>query len=102
MDITQRFAKYVETGEIPAGDKELFDYFKEHYKNSNKGIKGRGKGRQVAPRRLPISPRVVKTEPMRALSLQPVPSQGPIYSVVNSPASVPEMPRGHGYSKMYF
>ena len=29
------------------GDRELRAYFAELYKNSNKGIKGRGKGRKV-------------------------------------------------------
>ena len=28
-------------------DRELKDYFQDLYKNSNKGIKGRGKGRKV-------------------------------------------------------
>lgn len=36
---------------MPEADRELFDYFAEHYKNSNKGIKGRGKARTVAERK---------------------------------------------------
>ncbi len=32
-----------------AGDKELWEYFANLYKNSNKGIKGRGKDRKVGP-----------------------------------------------------
>ena len=33
---------------VPAADKDLWEYFSELYKNSNKGIKGRGKGRKIA------------------------------------------------------
>jgi hypothetical protein len=32
---------------VHAGDKELWEYFANLYKNSNKGIKGRGKDRKV-------------------------------------------------------
>lgn len=50
QDLTQKFAQWCKTGSIPTSHRELFEYFKQHYKNSNKGIKGRGKGRVVAPR----------------------------------------------------
>ena len=30
-------------------DKELWEYFSTLYKNSNKGIKGRGKDRRIRP-----------------------------------------------------
>ncbi|KAH7012063.1 uncharacterized protein B0I36DRAFT_256757 [Microdochium trichocladiopsis] len=46
--LTQKFAAILRTGEeLKGGHKELFEYFAVHYKNSNKGIKGRGKDRKV-------------------------------------------------------
>jgi hypothetical protein len=33
---------------VNAHDKELFEYFASLYKNSNKGIKGRGKDRRIS------------------------------------------------------
>ena len=35
---------------MPTEYGNLFEYFKVHYKNSNKGIKGRGKARKVVGR----------------------------------------------------
>ncbi|KAI9844104.1 MAG: hypothetical protein M1837_005818 [Sclerophora amabilis] len=46
--LTQKFATIREGDTVSAADKELFEYFKELYKNSNKGIKGRGKDRKIA------------------------------------------------------
>lgn len=34
--------------EVPEEERELFEYFAKLYKNSNKGIKGRGKDRKIA------------------------------------------------------
>ncbi|PHH67795.1 hypothetical protein CDD80_519 [Ophiocordyceps camponoti-rufipedis] len=48
--LTNMFIKCAQMGEIPDEHQELFEYFKAHYKNSNKGIKGRGKARTVAPK----------------------------------------------------
>lgn len=46
-DLTAKFAA-IRTGDaISRADRELFTYFATLYKNSNKGIKGRGKGRRV-------------------------------------------------------
>ncbi|GKU08027.1 unnamed protein product [Fusarium langsethiae] len=43
-NLTGRFAQILNSGEeVPEGYRELFEYFATHYKNSNKGIKGRGK-----------------------------------------------------------
>ncbi|EXU99393.1 zinc-finger double domain protein [Metarhizium robertsii] len=50
-NLTSMFVKFVQLGEVPEEHQDLFDYFKEHYKNSNKGIKGRGKARTVAVRK---------------------------------------------------
>ncbi|OAA40338.1 Zinc finger, C2H2-type/integrase, DNA-binding protein [Metarhizium rileyi] len=50
-DLTSMFIKFAQLGEVPEEHQDLFDYFREHYKNSNKGIKGRGKARTVAVRK---------------------------------------------------
>jgi hypothetical protein len=42
-----RLATHFATSEPTPDDQELRDYFASLYKNSNKGIKGRGKGRKV-------------------------------------------------------
>jgi len=41
--LSEQFAN----NEVAEDDIELRDYFQELYKHSNKGIKGRGKGRKV-------------------------------------------------------
>lgn len=46
----RRFAAWYQQGGIPEEYRELNEYFKIHYKNSNKGVKGRGKSRVVARR----------------------------------------------------
>lgn len=51
--LTTSFAQVLSSGEeVPEVDRELFEYFATHYKNSNKGIKGRGKARTVAERKM--------------------------------------------------
>jgi uncharacterized Zn-finger protein len=47
-NLTQRFASFREGDAVSAQDKELWEYFADLYKNSNKGIKGRGKDRKVS------------------------------------------------------
>ncbi|KAF4980192.1 hypothetical protein FZEAL_3745 [Fusarium zealandicum] len=55
-NLTTRFAQVLSSGEeVPEADRELFEYFATHYKNSNKGIKGRGKARTVAERKIKAS-----------------------------------------------
>ena len=44
--LTQRFSQ--ETGPANLQEQELWEYFANLYKNSNKGIKGRGKDRCIA------------------------------------------------------
>ena len=45
QDLTRRLAQFsASLDEIPERDRSLFEYFASIYKNSNKGIKGRGKG----------------------------------------------------------
>ena len=41
---------------MPSEDRDLWEYFSELYKNSNKGIKGRGKGRKIAAMPAATSP----------------------------------------------
>ncbi|KAI9148359.1 Pyriculol/pyriculariol biosynthesis cluster transcription factor [Paramyrothecium foliicola] len=44
-NLTNTFIKYAGAGDIPPQHRDMFEYFEEHYKNSNKGIKGRGTDR---------------------------------------------------------
>ncbi|MCJ1293867.1 hypothetical protein MMC34_005424 [Xylographa carneopallida] len=46
--LTGKFASMREGDTVSATDKELWDYFSALYKNSNKGIKGRGKDRRIS------------------------------------------------------
>ncbi|KAK0100975.1 hypothetical protein ONS96_006207 [Cadophora gregata f. sp. sojae] len=46
-NLTAKFASIKDGDIVHAGDKELWEYFADLYKNSNKGIKGRGKDRKV-------------------------------------------------------
>ncbi|PVH73190.1 hypothetical protein DL98DRAFT_552790 [Cadophora sp. DSE1049] len=48
-DLTSKFASIQDDDIVPQADKELWEYFANLYKNSNKGIKGRGKDRKVGP-----------------------------------------------------
>lgn len=45
--LTQKFATIREGDPVTYQDKELWEYFSQLYKNSNKGIKGRGKDRRI-------------------------------------------------------
>jgi len=46
--LTQKFATITSDDYVPREDKELWEYFASLYKNSNKGIKGRGKDRRIS------------------------------------------------------
>jgi hypothetical protein len=46
-NLTAKFASFVESDNVSTADRELWEYFATLYKNSNKGIKGRGKDRKV-------------------------------------------------------
>ena len=48
--LTLRFASIDMEDAVSESDRELWDYFSTLYKNSNKGIKGRGKDRRIKPR----------------------------------------------------
>ena len=90
------FVKFAQMGEVPDEHQELFEYFKVHYKNSNKGIKGRGKARTVAPK--------TKTEiPAAApMSFSHLPMPSPQRAYVPGPASavagMPRHPSAGGYA----
>lgn len=45
--LTEKFALGRDPEEMSSTDRELFEYFAELYKNSNRGIKGRGKDRKI-------------------------------------------------------
>ncbi|KAJ5675906.1 hypothetical protein N7462_008803 [Penicillium macrosclerotiorum] len=47
-NLTLRFAQMGDNGPSSPQDRELWEYFAQLYKNSNKGIKGRGKDRRIA------------------------------------------------------
>lgn len=47
-NLTLKFASMREGDPVTAHDKELWEYFATLYKNSNKGIKGRGKDRRIS------------------------------------------------------
>lgn len=57
--MTTKFASIQEGEPVLAADRELWEYFANLYKNSNKGIKGRGKDRKVGTRLLMTSMRSV-------------------------------------------
>jgi hypothetical protein len=46
--LTQKFATITPGDYVSVADKELWEYFASLYKNSNKGIKGRGKDRRIS------------------------------------------------------
>ncbi|KAF1915718.1 zinc finger protein-like protein OZF [Ampelomyces quisqualis] len=46
--LTQKFATISPGDYVSQADKELWEYFASLYKNSNKGIKGRGKDRRIS------------------------------------------------------
>ncbi|RFU76694.1 zinc finger, c2h2-type integrase, dna-binding [Trichoderma arundinaceum] len=50
QNLTAMFVQFSQHGEVPEAYHDLFDYFQKHYKNSNKGVKGRGRTRAVAAR----------------------------------------------------
>ncbi|UNI18914.1 DNA-binding transcription factor [Purpureocillium takamizusanense] len=93
--LTSLFVKYARMGEVPEEHQELFEYFKVHYKNSNKGIKGRGKARTVAPK--------TKAEPSVSTTMGfphlPMPSQHQTYvpGPANAMASIPRHASTGGY-----
>jgi hypothetical protein len=50
VELTTKFVGFAKQGRVPEEYRTLQDFFTEHFKNSNKGIKGRGKARKVACR----------------------------------------------------
>lgn len=68
---------------MPEADRDLFEYFATHYKNSNKGIKGRGKARTVAEPKnkvASLSPEGTPiVTPQYPLPQIPLPHQAPLH-----------------------
>ena len=56
--LTSKFASIKDGDLVNAADKELWEYFANLYKNSNKGIKGRGKENKVANHSMSMSSNV--------------------------------------------
>lgn len=60
--LTMRFSQIGDNGSVSPQDRELWEYFATLYKNSNKGIKGRGKDRRISPIK-----RTAEDEPMHRM-----------------------------------
>lgn len=87
-DLTTKFVKFTNEGYIPEEYRTLLDYFKMHYKNSNKGIKGRGKARKIAGKEAQSTPRKA-TKPTASTSRKaPQRPQEPIYTMANGPGAM--------------
>lgn len=100
-DLTAMFVKFVTEDHVPEEHQELFDYFKEHYKNSNKGVKGRGKARTVAARKPKGQGRTQSIDhSVQAIPQQPLPVHHagvPAYdlSAQGGPVGMASIPRTH-------
>ncbi|KAK3327703.1 hypothetical protein B0T19DRAFT_441659 [Cercophora scortea] len=73
-----RFSNLDDTSKVTKEDREMWEYFATIYKNTNKGIKGRGKRRKVEP----------TTQPKSGVPNRTVPSQYPVspsHGTPNSP-----------------
>ncbi|KYK58733.1 putative finger protein AZF1 [Drechmeria coniospora] len=90
--LTNMFVKFARLGEVPEEHQELFDYFKAHYKNSNKGIKGRGKARTVAPKS-----KAADHNPNASLAFPhlPMPAQAQTYVPGQANGGMPSIGRHH-------
>ena len=96
-NLTGMFVKFAEMGEVPEEHADLFEYFREHYKNSNKGIKGRGKARTVAARKCKGSAQPVANAPMMMPQFAPAPpmdGDNADYMPRNFGMFEPEVPAG--------
>lgn len=81
-----KFAKIIASGEeVTEADRELFEYFATHYKNSNKGIKGRGKARTVADRKTKAS----QSPPANTMTAVP---QYPLPQIASTPVTPHGLP----------
>lgn len=63
------FSEAARKGGVPEEHQQLFDYFRLHFKNSNQGIRGRGKARTVAPN-LEVKSKAETLTPGTVTSLQ--------------------------------
>ncbi|KAF2143046.1 uncharacterized protein K452DRAFT_331687 [Aplosporella prunicola CBS 121167] len=70
--LTRKFASFREGQVVSEQDRELWEYFASLYKNSNKGIKGRGKDRRIST--ISSSAGASSCSPASSSSTTPVPA----------------------------
>lgn len=102
LDLTSKFVKFSTESYIPEEYRTLFEYFKMHYKNSNKGIKGRGKARKIAGgkegRSSPRKATSPKAEPRQSQQ----PSQESMYAVTSGHGQmVNNIPRAGNFAPVF-
>ncbi|KAF4630962.1 hypothetical protein G7Y89_g7171 [Cudoniella acicularis] len=100
--LTAKFASIKDGDIVHAADKELWEYFANLYKNSNKGIKGRGKDRKVGSNSMAL------TSSMRGLGVggsggysMSGPGRGNMVVGVIGGGLVGTHPAGHGENSQY-
>ena len=74
--LTGIFVEFAQKGTVPDEHRDLLEYFRQHYKNSNKGIKGRGKGRVVSRREVRMTATASKIH-LGSSEFAPPPPSGP-------------------------
>ncbi|EWZ78774.1 hypothetical protein FOXG_14211 [Fusarium oxysporum f. sp. lycopersici 4287] len=85
-ELTMKFTKIIASGEkVCEADRELFEYFATHYKNSNKGIRGRGDARTVADHKT----RMEMNHPVNTMTAVP---QHPLPQIVSTPIPLHGLP----------
>jgi len=103
-ELNRKFASIMNLADVSEEDRELWMYFAAVYKNSNKGIKGRGHARRIgaAPRSSMLS-RSPCPPPYTSHHSSPVPPHGPHFqaptALMTASAMLP--PRGPRAYHMY-
>ncbi|KAI5862749.1 hypothetical protein GGS23DRAFT_605317 [Durotheca rogersii] len=97
QDLTHRFSNLPPGVELEEHDHKLFLHFAELYKNSNKGIKGRGRDRKIAPKTKSLrEPNMPRHYPVQALP----PAHQPPQRLPGQPVlPYPDSFGGHGVSR---
>ena len=91
-NLTIKFSTVVEGDPISPQDRELWGYFATLYKNSNKGIKGRGKDRKISPRHSSASSKASSSSVSTASSVE-----GGHGVIVDSRRRLQPLVGGHGH-----
>ncbi|KAK0652245.1 hypothetical protein B0T16DRAFT_426813 [Cercophora newfieldiana] len=68
--LTSKFASCADLNSVSKADREMWEYFATLFKNSNKGIKGRGKHRKVGPITAHVSPQTPPVTPTSTMTHQ--------------------------------